>query len=102
MLRQAETRLKSELPDRDKQPVQVPRKERSSNISHKETSRTQKRIIPNTENFMPNAANDTLPRKEPSTCASGNQTEKGYVGVFIKNNTPNRVRFTNRLIPRSL
>jgi len=32
MLRQAETRLKSELPDRDRQPVQVPRKERSSNI----------------------------------------------------------------------
>ena len=78
MLRQAETRLKSELPDREE------RKEAA--IFH-----IKKRLGHKRELYR-----IPLPRKEPSTCASGNQTEKGYVGVFIKNNTPNRVRFMNR------
>ena len=30
-------------------------------------------------------------KNELSTCASGNQIENGYVGVFIKNNITNKV-----------
>ena len=77
--------MKSEDPDKERIPFQVPKYDKIISKSFNEKAKQTNKNKPNNEYFIPNAANDTLPINEPSTCASGNQIEKGYTGVFINN-----------------
>ena len=78
----AEIRLKPLEPDKDNASHHVPKKDNKINNSIKVISKIINKKIPNNANFIPKAANETLSKNEPSTCASGNQIENGYVGVL--------------------